>query len=209
MTEHPQADLAQLFNRHGSDKDLGGYTPVYHALLSSRQLEPLHILEIGIGTMVPDAHSSMASYALEGYRPGGSLRAWRDYFPNASIHGIDVQPDTQFHEPRITTHLCDSTDARQVEALFERLNGLRFDIIIDDGSHVDSNQLATLRLFYQRLTEGGLYFIEDLDPNCMLNTTPALIEEACHGSPFFYAGLHSSLCVVFNRPLVRGSGCGY
>jgi hypothetical protein len=38
----------------------------------------------------------MVGYAGEGYKPGGTLRSWREFFPNATIYGIDVQPETQF-----------------------------------------------------------------------------------------------------------------
>jgi 8-demethyl-8-alpha-L-rhamnosyltetracenomycin-C 2'-O-methyltransferase len=201
MSDRATMDLSELFNLHGSDKDVGGYTPVYHTLLSARKNEPLTILEIGIGTMLPDVHSSMLRWALPGYRPGGSLRAWRDYFPCAEVHGVDVQPDTQFSESRIMTHLCDSTDPAQVEALFSRLNGLTPDIIIDDGSHVDANQLATLRNFYPHLRQRGLYFLEDLDPGCLLTTDPQLVESVCGNDAFFFAGLQNNLCVIYKSPL--------
>jgi hypothetical protein len=107
---------------------------VYHALFDRRRHERLTLLEVGIGTMRPGAHSSMRGYALAGYRPSGALRAWRDYFARGEIYGVDVQSDTQFSEERITTALCDSTDPRQVAAFVQGLDGLRFDIIIDDGS---------------------------------------------------------------------------
>jgi hypothetical protein len=201
MSHSTVMDLGELFNLHGSDKDVGGYTPVYHTLLSSKKYAPLNILEIGIGTMLSDVHSSMLRYALPGYRPGGSLRAWRDYFPNANVHGVDVQPDTQFSEPRITTHLCDSADPAQVEALFTRLNDLRLDVIIDDGSHWDANQLATLRNFYPHLREGGLYFVEDLHPECKLSADPQLIESVCGNDAFFFVGLQNTMCVIHKSPL--------
>jgi hypothetical protein len=75
----------------------------------------------------------MLGYALPGYRPGGSLRAWRDYFPRAQVLGMDVQPDTQFTEDRIRTCLCDSTNAEQVSEFFRAHDHLAFDLIIDDG----------------------------------------------------------------------------
>ena len=36
-----------------------------------------------------------------------------------------------------------------------------FDIIIDDGSHKQSDQLKALNHFYQYLVDGGFYVIED------------------------------------------------
>src|ERR1700730_10847839 len=84
-------DLDELFDRYGSDKNRNGYTPVYHALLKHLRDRPMDILEIGIGTLIAGAPSSMVGFALPGYRPGGSLRAWRDYFPKAPVLGMDVQ----------------------------------------------------------------------------------------------------------------------
>jgi hypothetical protein len=203
-------DLAQLFNHYGTDKDVIGYTPVYHALFDRRRHDPLRLLEIGIGTMLPDVHSSMRGFALAEYRPGGSLRAWRDYFGRADIYGVDVQPDTQFSEERITTCLCDSTDAAHVESRFRRLSGLRFDIIIDDGSHVDANQLKTLENFYPHLNDGGLYVVEDIHSDSTLMTRPEVLEPLCHGDPFFFAGMMNTMCVVYRRHLERHpSGYGY
>jgi glycosyltransferase involved in cell wall biosynthesis/cephalosporin hydroxylase len=161
-------DLDRLFDRHGSDKDRNGYTPVYHAILKHLRNDRLSVLEVGIGTMIPGAPSSMVGYSLPGYRPGGSLRAWRDYLPNALVHGADVQPDTQFDdEERIRTHVCDSTDAAAAASLAP---GLAFDLVVDDGSHAAGDQLATLRNFWPRVKPGGHYVVEDVHPGSRLLT---------------------------------------
>lgn len=159
-----RADLDEILNRHASDKQMShGYAPVYHALFKRLRDLPLTILEIGIGTLIPGARSSMSGYGLPGYRPGASLRAWRDYFPNAAIHGVDVQPDTMIvGEERITTALCDSTDAAAVKAYLDR--SPTFDVIIDDGVHHPDLQLKTLTNFYPALKPGGIYVIEDVEP---------------------------------------------
>ena len=197
-------DLGQLFNHYGSDKDLTGYTSLYHALFHHRRKEKLNLLEIGIGTMLPGAHSSMVGYALPDYSPGGSLRAWRDYFTCAKIYGIDVQPDTQFSEERITTHLCDSTDAAQVESFFKTVDGLMFDIIVDDGSHIDANQLKTFENFYPHLKKGGFYIIEDLNEEAVLLAKPHSLEPICGRDSYFFVGMQNNLCVIFKDHLRRG-----
>jgi len=153
--------LGDLFNKYGSDKDRNGYTPYYDSLFKNIRLTPIAFLEIGIGTMIPEAHSSMVGYSLPGYRPGGSLRAWRDYFVNGTIVGMDVQPDTQFKEERITTHLADSTNKAAIDAV---LGDSTFDIILDDGSHYDEHQFAALLYMWHRVRAGGYYIIEDLQP---------------------------------------------
>jgi len=151
--------LGDLFNKYGSDKDRNGYTVLYQSLFKNLRQQPVDLLEIGIGTMLPDVYYSMHKYALPGYKPGGSLRAWRDYFPNGNIIGCDIQPDTQFSEDRIVTYLADSTKKEELDNV---LGDKMFDIILDDGDHWEINQLKTLKNLWHRLKPNGYYIIEDL-----------------------------------------------
>lgn len=154
--------LGALFNKYGTDKDKNGYTPVYYALTRRFRSHLRHVLEIGIGTLTPGAPSSMAGYALEGYKPGGSLRAWRDWFPAARIYGIDIAEDTMLKgEDRIETYMVDSTSAAQVRKAFD-IGYRYFDLVIDDGSHQPNDQLRTLESCYPLVKPGALYVIEDV-----------------------------------------------
>jgi len=128
-------------------------------------------MEIGIGTMIPGVYSTMNGYALPGYAPGGSLRAWRDFFKNGRIVGVDVQPDTQFEEERIQTFICNTVDPVSVDELFGKLDGRQFDVILDDGAHFDEYQVTTLRNFFKHVKPGGYYIIEDLNPGCRILTS--------------------------------------
>ncbi len=154
------APLQELFDRHGSDKSLHGYHNIYDPLLGSRREQVSDVLEVGIGTLDPDAVSTMRGFSGPDYQPGASLRAWSDYFPNATIYGLDTQPDTQVGGGRIVTKLCDSTDAGQVNAALPP--SLLFDLIVDDGDHEPDSQLATLTNLWPRVKPGGLYVIEDV-----------------------------------------------
>jgi len=136
--------LRALFDQEGTDK--GEYAKPYEILLRQNREHIRRVLEIGIGSMLPGP-SSMYGYAPKTYRPGASLRAWKAYFPNARIVGIDIQPDTQFEEDRIQTFLCDSTSTAAVEQLLSRIPSHPFDIIVDDGSHDGRDQLQTNRLY--------------------------------------------------------------
>lgn len=186
--------IHDLFHDYGTDKVR--YATLYHSLLEPRRESTLAVLEVGIGTLIPGAPSSMVPWCAKWYRQGGSLRAWRDYFPNASVHGLDVQPDTQFDEDRIRTHVCDSTDAQQISKFLANNGVDAFDLIIDDGSHRADDQLATLRNLLPHVRGGGLYVIEDVKPNGMLSARPHLLEEACGGNPFFFVGLKRNVVVV-------------
>jgi hypothetical protein len=164
--------LGQLFEKYGTDKVRSGYHTTYEPLLAGRRHTITAVLEIGIGTLDPAVRSSMVGYAAPHYQPGGSLRAWRDYLPNAIIVGIDTQPDTQFEEDRIFTLLADSTDPGQLDTV---LQNLTFDLIIDDGDHHPRSQLHTLHNLWPRLRRGGHYIIEDIlgpPPNIIVITCP-------------------------------------
>ena len=196
-------DLAQLLHRYGSDKDRNGYAQCYTTLFDRFQHTPLTMLEIGIGTMIPGVHSSMQGYALSGYKPGGSLRAWRDFLTKGRIIGFDVQPDTQFSdEERIETYLCNSTDLAEVDHKLEQMGNPRFDIILDDGSHIDQDQLKTLANLYPHLKPGGIYIIEDIYPSSVVSSNPNLVAERCNNDPFFFVGLKNNICVIYKRRLV-------
>jgi hypothetical protein len=191
-------DLVKLFSKYGTDKLINGYAPIYHALFFERRERVRSLLEIGIGTMIPNVHSSMVGYARDNYAPGGSLRAWRDFFPNAEILGMDVQPDTQITENRIRTLLCNSTDSRAVDRAIE---DRQFQIIIDDGSHVDECQLSTLRNMYPHVEPDGLYIIEDICPGSRVSATPDLVRQIVGHNGFFFANTKSNICVIFAHPL--------
>ena len=122
----------------------------------------------------------------------------------ARFIGADIQPDTQFtDEPNITTHLCDSTNPESVADFMKKLGDVKFDIIIDDGSHIDTNQLKTLLNFYSYVKDGGFYIIEDIYPGSKVSTMPQLLETLCGGDPYFFVGLKNNICVIYKNHLKR------
>jgi hypothetical protein len=192
-------NLSSLFNKYGSDKDRNGYSHIYSILFDSIKNNKMNVLEIGIGTMVPYACSSMKGYMPDSYKPGASHRAWNDYFPNSKIYGVDVQSDTMFQENNIETYLCDSTDKNSVDHLMKILN-IKFDIIVDDGWHLDSAQESTLTNFFPYLKNDGLYIIEDIYPGSNLNsTTPFAIKNIIGNYEHFFVGLKNNQCVIKKR----------
>jgi hypothetical protein len=194
------ADLATYFRAYMSDKDRNGYSSLYTALFTHLKEAPITLLEVGIGTMVPGAHSSMKGYAPDIYQPGASLRAWRDWFPNGKIRGIDVQMDCMFWEDRIETYPVDSTDASACRVWLES-RSQQFDIIVDDGSHYDQHQLVTLKNLWPALKPGGYYVIEDVTPDSLVSREPQRVHEIVGDVGIFFAGLKNNLCVIHKVPL--------
>ncbi len=153
-------DLSVLIEKYGSDKFLSHYTDAYHDVFKDIRGEVRDFMEIGIGSLLPVESSAVGFLNHHpNYRPGGSLRAWRDYFPNAEIVGVDIAEDCRITEDRISSLIFSSTDAY---AKYVHLGNRQFDIIIDDGLHVAEAQLATLFNMFPHVKDGGYYCIEDM-----------------------------------------------
>lgn len=146
--------------KYGSDKKLSGYTKLYDPLFNPIRDDVKSFLEIGIGTLDPSIPSSFVGNPAHypHYKPGGSLRAWRDYFQNAQIYGIDVAEDCRFEEDRIKTFIFSSLDRNDCD---ENLRDAFFDAILDDGLHTAIGQLTTIRNLFHRVRENGYYIVED------------------------------------------------
>jgi hypothetical protein len=76
-------------------------------------------------------------------KPGASLRAFRDFLPNAVIYGADVDRRILFEEDRIHCHFLDQTNFSS----FEKIDNIiqeKLDLIVDDGLHSPNANINTL-----------------------------------------------------------------
>jgi hypothetical protein len=155
-------ELCDLARKWGTDKALF-YTPLYHDLLKDRREKVRRVLEFGIGypelMLQPVSRIGAKSYMI-----GASLFMWREYFPNANIYGVDVKPTLLFHYDRIRCFECDQHSDKSLARLRQRFAHLKFDLIVDDGSHIPENQLRTAKAFVPMLADDGIYIIEDAPP---------------------------------------------
>lgn len=142
-------ELTEIGILHNTDKAFfHGFTTFYHEYFKEIRYEKLIILEIGI-------------------LYGKSLQTLRDYFPNAEIHAIDINPAlVKDFGSRIHTYVCDQTDGNKLNTLFEHMI---FDIIIDDGSHMTMHQLQSLGFLFKKLKKNGLYICEDIHTSLRTN----------------------------------------
>lgn len=93
---------------------------------------------------------------------GGSLQMWKDYFgPEARIVGVDVNPACKgLEEDQIEVVIGDQDDREFLKALRDRIGPAQ--IVIDDGGHRMSQQVATFEEMFQTLGPGGVYLVEDM-----------------------------------------------
>jgi hypothetical protein len=89
---------------------------------------------------------------------GGSVRGFRDYFPNALIVGIDINPRCFFQEDRINIEIGNATQKDFINNILLKYG--EPDVVVDDGSHMRSDIKTTFSLLYERTKR--VYVIEDL-----------------------------------------------
>lgn len=152
--------ISSYFEKYQSDKAVNGYSGIYDEIFASRRNDDIKLLEIGIGTL-HNTESNMLFWKREhlDYYPGASLKAFRDYFINGRIYGIDIQLDCAIIEENIFSFIFNSTDKSLCDFF---LSGLSFDFIIDDGDHHSDSQIKTFENLFPKLNPGGVYVIEDL-----------------------------------------------
>ena len=121
------------------------YLRVYEDLFESKRSAALNLLEIGI-------------------QNGGSLELWAQYLPNAKhIVGCDIDPQCGtlfFDDTRISVVVGDANSGEVLQSIKSICPS--YDVIIDDGSHVPGDVIATFVNYFPMLTPGGSYVVEDL-----------------------------------------------
>jgi hypothetical protein len=141
--------ISEILLKYKSDKNLGlgptgeghCYGPAYDQIFDSfNRNDKLNILEIGV-------------------QKGGSLVAWKEYFQNASIYGIDIE-DQILDEYRRNdfNYLIEDIKSDEAKAW---LKDKTFDIIIDDGSHKPYDIMYVVDNFLKNLNPKGWMVLED------------------------------------------------
>lgn len=119
------------------------YADIYEKYFREKKNDNLVILELGV-------------------KNGASLKAYREYFPNAIIYGLDIDPSCiQYNDPNnnIFIEIISQIDEDKINNFIKDKN---FDIIIDDASHVNKFTIISFNLLFESLNSNGLYIIEDL-----------------------------------------------
>lgn len=97
-----------------------------------------------------------------GVQTGFSLLAWKDFFPNATIVGVDIDRTLIEPEERIKIGRFSQDDKASFENLFRTHSIEKFDVIIDDAAHIGHLAKRSYEILFDNyLEEGGHYIIED------------------------------------------------
>jgi hypothetical protein len=94
---------------------------------------------------------------------GGSIAWLADRFPGAAIVGVDIVPQAPEWptSDTITYVQLDQGDRCATREMFTRLDR-RYDLVIEDGSHIPEHQATCLVEGLARVRSGGLYILEDI-----------------------------------------------
>lgn len=130
--------ISEVLSKYETDKIWHHrYGDAYDQLFSRYDRNaPLNILEVGT-------------------QKGGSLLAWKEYFPNANVYGIDIVDGVleKYRLDTVTRLIGDIKDLR---------TEIRFDIVIDDGSHYISDVIYVITTYFTTIKVGGMIIIEDV-----------------------------------------------
>jgi hypothetical protein len=160
-----ETELCKIMQKHKSDKSIliqHSYSPEYHKILTNYRDSARYILEIGVGTK-----NLMEPIVGDEYKVGASLYAWMEYFQNATIIGVDIVREVLFNHERITCFYGDQSSNESLIDFIESANtvfseNIKYDLIIDDGSHILEHQITSLKALVSKLNKGGVYIIEDI-----------------------------------------------
>ena len=138
--------LDAVFNKHGTDKGttFHNYTRQYASLFNQFRDKPVKYLEIGVLN-------------------GGSVNAFREAFKYSTcILGVDINNQCKNYEDiknNIFIEIGNATDPVFIKTITEKYG--TFDIILDDGSHINKDVITSFELLFPLLNDNGLYVVED------------------------------------------------
>jgi hypothetical protein len=134
--------LEELGKKYKPTKQLHNYLVYYWLHFRDIRLEVRRVLEIGLET-------------------DRSIRMWEEFFPNAMVYGVDINPQCQqFEGDRRRVCIGDQSDVAFLDRVVNEAGG-SFDIVIDDGSHRVDHQLKAFNFLFPRLSDHGIYVMED------------------------------------------------
>jgi len=155
-----------------------GYLQHYDRVFSGLQSKPLCLLEIGI-------------------QAGGSLEVWAQYFKSAiQIIGCDKDPacgNLSYTDSRIHVLMGDINAPETLHSLTLLTESL--DVVIDDGSHHSEDIIRSFVQLFPRLSDGGIYLIEDLHCSYWESYGGGLHD------PFSAISFFKKIVDIINRPM--------
>ena len=130
--------ISKILSKYGKDTDKiwhHRYGKAYDELFSRfDRKSPLNIMEVGT-------------------QKGATLLAWKEYFPNANVYGVDIV-DVVPKKYRKNTVTRVIADIKKLDT------DIAFDIIIDDGSHYLADMIYVVANYFVPMRDKGVMILE-------------------------------------------------
>jgi hypothetical protein len=108
------------------------------------------------------------SFLEIGIQNGGSIEVAQKLFdPKSSLSGLDIDPrcsDINNILKDVKIYIGSQVDEQVLKKIAADHNN-KFNVIIDDGSHIQSHMIFTFTRMFQFINDGGIYLIEDTHTN--------------------------------------------
>ena len=122
------------------------YTSIYNLLFSNLRYKDIKLGELGI-------------------LDNNSMLSWREFFSNAKLYGFE------WFDERLDKAINDNIDCTYIKMNVKDINsisdglsvaGSKFDILIEDSTHLFEDQIKFVNEAYKHLNPGGILIIEDI-----------------------------------------------
>ena len=155
--QNNEKSLNELFNYFGTDKGTSvknpynnkseeifghGFAQFYEKHFNNFKNEKINFFEIGTWE-------------------GASLASFSKYFNNANLYGLDRNFKFKYKSKRINFYYCDTTNKKDLKKISNKIAKKKFQVIIDDGSHLLNDIIHNLKFFLDFVDNKGYYVIED------------------------------------------------
>ena len=135
---------SQPYKKNENKIKAHAYAKFYEKYFKNLKNDNLNILEIG------------SFY-------GNASAALFFYFKNSTIFGADINPDMYLYKSkRVKNFFLDNSKRVSLEKNLINKK-IKFDIIIEDASHMLKDQIISLFMLFKTLQSGGLFIIEEID----------------------------------------------
>ena len=141
--KHPcdKSPINTKFHRHA-------YTGVYNILFSTFINKKINFAEIGIWK-------------------NESIKMWRDYFKKANIYGFEyydhlIKKAKSDKLKKVSIKKINVKNEKNILENFKKIN-VKFDVIIDDSTHLFNDQIRIIYNVHRFLKSGGYLIIEDIE----------------------------------------------
>jgi hypothetical protein len=140
------SNLEKLAIKYGTDKssEVHNYCVKYEKYLPFNRYDKLNILEIGVLN-------------------GKSLKTWQEYYYKSNIIGIDINPDCEQYndrDNRVHVEIGSQDDNVFLNDIMRKYGP--FDMILDDGSHMNEHVIYSFEHLFESVKSGGIYVVEDV-----------------------------------------------